>query len=177
MIMKDHITWQYNEFKQVGKDYGLLSEVEVYDSSHSDFRDIEKESSAVLDILQPGEQDVIIDFGSGSGTFAIQAALRCAKVYAVDVSQPMIDYAKLKAEKAGVSNIEKHNAIENITALIKKLAIAGGNFLQEDAEGHFREEFSTYDWIMDGLLARAGFEIKSKDIQDGVLGTYHCIKQ
>jgi ubiquinone/menaquinone biosynthesis C-methylase UbiE len=174
-------------------------------------------------------------FRSGTGTFAIQAALRCEKVYAVDVSQAMIDYAKTKAERAGVSNIvfchcgflnfehddlspdfitttfafyhlpdfwkgialhriydllkpggqffihdgiiKKHNAIENIASLIEKLAEAGGDFLQHDAEGHFREEYSTYDWIMDELLSRAGFKIKSKHVQDGVIGTYYCTKQ
>ena len=233
--MKDRLTWQFNEFKQVGKDYSTSIEVEMYDSRHSDFRDIEKESNAVLDALGIGENDVIIDFGSGTGTFAIQAALRCATVYAVDVSQAMIDYAKIKAVKAGVSNIEfchsgflafkydgpavdfivttfafhhlpdfwkgialnrmyhmlkpmgqlfiydaileEHHAIENISAFIDKLSAAGGDFLQKDAEGHFREEFSTYDWIMDGLLLRAGFVIKSKNIQDGVIGTYYCAKQ
>lgn len=232
--MKDRITWLYNEFRQVGKDYSMPSEVEMYDSRHSDFRDIEKESNDVLDILNPSKNDVIIDFGSGSGTFVIQAALRCAKVYAIDVSQAMIDYAKVKAEKAGVSNIEfclggflnfeytgpgvdfitttfafhhlpdfwkgialnrmylmlkpggqffihdviieEHKAVENIASLIEKLAGAGGDFLQEDAEAHFREEFSTYDWVMDGLLSRTGFIIKSKNIQDGVIGTYYCTK-
>lgn len=29
---------------------------------------------------------------------------------------------------------------------------------------------------MDGLLSRAGFVIKSKNIQDGVIGTYYCTK-
>ena len=233
--MKDHLIWQYNEFKQVGKDYSIPNEVEMYDLSHSDFRDIEKESNTVLDALGIGENDIMLDFGSGTGTFAIQSALRCATVYAVDVSQAMIDCAKIKAEKAGVSNIvfchsgfltfkydgpaadfivttfalhhlpdfwkgialnrmyhmlkpggqlfihdailEEHHAIENIAALIEKLAVAGGDFLQQDAEGHFREEFSTYDWIIDGLLSRAGFVIKSKNIQDGVIGTYYCAKQ
>lgn len=232
--MSKILPWQYDEFRQVGKDYSTLEEVEQYDSRHSDFRDIEKESNDVLDKLAIGEDDILIDFGSGTGTFVIQAAHRCAKVYAVDVSQAMIDYARIKAEKAGVTNIdffhsgflnfeydgpsvdiitttfafhhlpdfwkgmaldkmysllrpggqffihdaiiEKHRAIENITALIEKLASAGGNFLREDAEGHFREEFSTYDWVMDGLLSQAGFVIKSKNIQDGVLGTYYCTK-
>ncbi len=235
MSMKDRITWLYNEFNQVGKDYGMPDEVELYDSSHSTFRDIEKESNAVLDTLEIAKNDVVIDFGSGTGTFAIQTALRCAMVYAVDVSQAMIDYAKIKAGKAGVSNIkfchsgfltfeyggpaadfivttfafhhlpdfwkgialnrmhhmlkpggrlfihdaiiEKDHAIENISALIEKLAEAGGDFLRQDAEGHFREEFSTYDWIMDGLLSRAGFEIRSKNIRDGVIATYHCAKR
>jgi putative AdoMet-dependent methyltransferase len=49
--------------------------------------------------------DVLIDFGSGTGTFAMAAARRCARVHAVDVSQAMIDYAKAKAIGAGISNI------------------------------------------------------------------------
>lgn len=232
--MKKRLVWQYNEFKQVGKDYSVPTEVEMYDSSHSDFRDIAEESNIVLDSLGIAEDDVLIDFGSGTGTFVIQAALRGAKVYAVDVSRAMLDYAQAKAAKAGISNIffchsgflsfefedqtansivttftlhhlpdfwkgialsriyrmlrpggqlyihdaivEEHQAIENVAALIEKLADAGGDFLREDTEGHFREEFSTYDWIMDGLLARTGFTIKSKKIQDGVIGTYHCTK-
>ncbi len=233
--MNNRITWLYNEFNQVGKDYSLPGEVEQYDARHADFRDVEQESKAVLDALGIGKSGVLIDFGAGTGTFAVQAALRCATVYAVDVSQAMLDNAKNKAEQAGVSNIEfrhggfltyehdgpavdcivttfafhhlpdfwkgialhrlnrmlkpggrlylydaiieEHHAIENIAALIERLSAAGGNFLQEDAEAHFREEFSTYDWIMDGLLSRAGFVIKSKHIQDGVLGTYYCTKQ
>ncbi len=233
--MKKCLVWQYDEFKQVGKDYSMQTEVEMYDSSHSDFRNIERESNTVLDTLGVGENDVVIDFGAGTGTFAIQAALRCATVHAVDVSQTMIDYAKIKAVKAGVSNIEfyhggfltfehggpavdcivttfsfhhlpdfwkgvalnrmnqmlkpsgqlyihdtileEHHAIENIAAFIEKLAAAGGDFLREGTERHFREEYSTYDWIMDGLLSRAGFTIKNKNIQDGVIGTYYCIKR
>jgi len=232
--MNKRSVWQYDEFKQVGKDYSLPTEVDMYDSSHSDFRDIAKESNIVLDSLGIVEGDVLIDFGSGTGTFAIQAAVRGARVYAVDVSQAMLDYAQTKAAKAGISNIifshggflsfefedqtansivttfsfhhlpdfwkgialgrmyrmlrpggqlyiydvilEEHHAIENIAVLIEKLADAGGDFLREDTEAHFREEFSTYDWVMDGLLARAGFTIKSKHIKDGVIGTYYCTK-
>lgn len=103
--MKTHPSWQYDEFKQVGKDYGSPMEVEVYDSSHADFRDLEAESNEVLDSLAIRPGDVLIDFGSGTGTFAIQAARRCARVYAVDVSAAMLDYAKAKAAGAGTSNI------------------------------------------------------------------------
>ncbi len=232
--MVDNNAWLYDEFKQVGKDYSLLNEVDMYDSSHADFRDIAAESDAVLDSLGIRENDILIDFGAGTGTFAIQAALRGVRVYAVDVSRAMLDYAQRKAEKAGVATIEfchagfltfdfggpaadfitttfafhhlpdfwkgialnrlygmlkpgghffmhdvileSPHAIENIAALIETLAAAGGDFLQKDTQGHFREEFSTYDWVMDGLLSRAGFDIKSKEIRDGVLGTYYCAK-
>lgn len=227
-------SWQYDEFKQVGTDYSSKAEVEIYDSSHADFRDMEAESIKILDSLKIKGGNVLIDFGSGTGTFAIQAARRCAKVYAVDVSEAMIDCAEAKAIKAGISNIEFHhagfltykhndspvdavvttfsfhhlpdfwkgialkrvnsmlkpdgqlyihdviveetNAIENIAALIDKLATAGGKLLREDTERHFRDEYSTYDWVMDGLLSRAGFTIKSKYIDGGVLGTYICVR-
>lgn len=232
--MNDDITWQYDEFQQIGTDYGSEAEVEIYDSRHSDFRDMEAESLRILDLLEIIKSDVLIDFGSGTGTFAIQAAKRCARVHAVDVSQTMIDRAKAKAIRAAASNIEFHhagfltyehnhppvnavvttfafhhlpdfwkgialnrlnrilkpggqlyihdvvmeegNAIENIAALIDKLADAGGQMLREDTERHFKDEYSTYDWVMDGLLSRSGFTIKSKNIDGGVLGTYICTK-
>lgn len=226
------LSWQYDEFKQVGTDYSSQAEVESYDSSHADFRDVVAESIKVLELLEIKESDGLIDFGSGTGTFAIQAARRCTRVYAVDVSQAMLDLAAAKASKAGATNIEFHhagfltyehtgspvdavvttfafhhlpdywkgialkrvnsmlkpggqlylrdvileetNSLENIAAFIDKMAIAGGELMREDCEKHFRDEYSTYDWVMDGLLSRAGFTIRSKQIDDGVLGIYIC---
>jgi ubiquinone/menaquinone biosynthesis C-methylase UbiE len=234
MKSDDAASWQYDEFRQVGTDYGKEAEVQIYDSCHARFRDAEAESGKVLGLLEIKEDSTVIDFGSGTGTFAIQAARRCAKVYAVDVSKAMIDYAKAKAIEAGTSNIEFHhsgfltyqhaappayavattfafhhlpdfwkgialkriylmlqpggrfymhdvvleelNAIENIAELIAELEGAGGALLRQDAERHFKEEYSTYDWVLDGLLLRAGFTIKSKQIDGGVLATYLCTK-
>jgi ubiquinone/menaquinone biosynthesis C-methylase UbiE len=234
MNMKQGFSWQYDEFKQVGTDYSTKAEVEIYDSSHAEFRDMEAESLKILDALGIKADDRLIDFGSGTGTFAVHAGRRCARVYAVDVSQAMIDHAVAKAVKAGAANIEFHhagfltyehndspvdavvttfaihhlpdfwkgialqrvnsmlkpggklylrdvileetNALANIAALIAKLAAAGGKRLREDTEMHFRDEYSTYVWVMDGLLSRAGFTITSKQIDDGVLGTYICTK-
>ncbi|MEN8140843.1 MAG: class I SAM-dependent methyltransferase [Thermodesulfobacteriota bacterium] len=232
--MKNHLSWQYDEFKQVGKDYADGEEASNYDARHADFRDMEAESNKVLDTLGLKMGDLLIDFGAGTGTFAIQAARRGARVFAVDVSQAMIAQAQSKAAGAGQDSIEFHqagfltysheeqpvdaiittfafhhlpdfwkgialqrlnrmlkpagqlfihdviieeaNSLENISALIDRLSAAGGDFLKEDAEGHFREEYSTYDWVMDGLLARSGFTINSKEMDGGVIGTYLCRK-
>jgi putative AdoMet-dependent methyltransferase len=210
MTMNDILSWQYDEFQQVGTDYGNKAEVDIYDSSHAVFRDIVVDSIKILDAIEITKSDVVIDFGAGTGTFVIQAAQRCAKVYAVDVSQAMLDIAESKATYAGLSNVEFHhsgfltyehtdqpveavfttfafhhlpdfwkgialkrlnrmlkpggqlyihdvvieegNAIENIAALIEKLAEAGGQILREDTERHFRDEYSTYDWVLDGLF-------------------------
>ena len=67
--------------------------------------------------------------------------------------------------------LEQDHAVENSGAFINKQAAAGGGFLRNDAGGHFREEHSTYDSIMDGLLARAGVTIVSKSM---VIGKYWC---
>lgn len=232
--MKDTLTWQYDEFQQIGKDYSSQQEVEVYDASHADFRDVEKECNAILDAIHAGADDTVVDFGAGTGAFAILAARRCSKVVAVDVSEAMIKYAQTKAAIANVSNIEfchggflnydygyqsvdaivttfafhhlpdfwkgvalsrmhrmlkpggrlymtdvileQENAVGNITAFIEKQAAAGGDFLREDAELHFKQEYSTYDWVMEGLLTRAGFTIKNRSMEAGVIGSYLCIK-
>lgn len=233
--MHEDISWQYNEFKQIGKDYTKQEEVDVYDSSHSDFRDVEKENKAILQVIDIQHDDVVIDIGSGTGAFTIRAARHCAKVIAVDVSETMIRFAQASVEKAGITNVEffhggflsyehndepadaivsslafhhlpdfwkgialhrmyemlkykgklflhdvvigSENSVRNIQAFIDKQARAGGDFLREDAEEHFREEFSTYDWIMEGLLERAGFSIESKETSDGVFVTYQCMKK
>ena len=232
--MKKETSWQYNELNQVGTDYSDKSEVDIYDSRHSDFRDMEAESLKILDDLWINSDHALIDFGSGTGTFAIHAARRCARVYAVDVSQAMIEHAEANAVRAGITNIEFYNAgfltyehqdspvdaivttfafhhlpdfwkgialkrmnsmlkpngqlyihdvileekdaLNNIQMLIDNLKKIGGDRLREDTEKHFREEFSTYDWVMDGLLSRANFTIKTRQIKDGVLGTYICTR-
>lgn len=232
--MKTRSRWQYDEFKQVGKDYGRQAEVDVYDSSHARFRDSVAESNEALDSMGLARGEVLIDFGAGTGTFSIQAALRGIVVHAVDVSRTMIEAARRKAAAAGADGIEFHhagfltyehhgdpvdaistmlafhhlpdfwkgvalkrmngmlkpggllffrdviveeqNALENIATLIGRQEELGGEFLREDAEIHFRDEYSTYDWVMEGMLVRSGFAIESKTFKGGVFGTYLCRK-
>ncbi|MFA9476941.1 hypothetical protein ACERK3_01415 [Phycisphaerales bacterium AB-hyl4] len=52
----------------------------------------------------------------------------------------------------------------NNAAFIEKHAGVGGDFLRDDAEGHFRDEHSTYDWVIEGLLRRTGFTIEHKQM-------------
>lgn len=228
------MNWLYNEFQQTGKDYSLEEEVKVYDETHSRFRDIQKESTDLLELLKVTDDDVLVDFGSGSGVFAIEAAKICNKVYAVDISENMLSLARNKATLHNVENIEfvhsgflnfdlPHQSADYITSTFsfhhlpdfwKKVALGkmygllkeegvlyirdvviedsrpfenidrfiaeqeklGGTFLKEDAEQHFREEYSTFDWVMDSLLERSGFIIQSKTIEKGLIVSYLCIK-
>lgn len=226
--------WLYDEFQHVGKDYSQQQEVDVYDASHADFRDIDKESQAILDAIDLQDHTSLIEFGCGTGVLAVLAAQRGAQVYAVDISEAMLDYARKRAQRHHLTNItftqagfltykhsadsvdamvsslalhhlpdfwkgvalkrmyamlkpggklvlvdvvvEGRDAIAKIDAFIEKQTQAGGDFLRDDAEGHFREEFSTYTWVMEGLLERAGFKIISMDQHDGVFAKYICEK-
>ena len=49
--------------------------------------------------------------------------------------------------------------------------------MRPGALGHIKKEFSTYDWIMEGLLTRAGFDIASKNSVFESFTVYHCQKR
>ncbi len=230
--MKKIPAWQFDEFRQIGRDYTSSDEVRIYDETHARFRDIAAENNQVLDRLNLSPNSVLVDIGCGTGSFVIEAARRNLIVHAADVSEPMLAYAKEKAGSADITYhhagfltldlpnesvdavcctfsfhhlsdfwkgialqrlagmlassgqlylkdviLEPEDALKNIVALVTHQEEIGGAFLREDAEGHFREENSTYDWVMDGLLQRTGFSILSKEFEGGVLGTYLCRKK
>jgi len=232
--MNSYNNWQYDEFAQVGKDYGTLLEVEKYDATHASFRDVTKENNEILDLLQVNKGDTVVDFGTGTGSFAIQASARGAQVYGVDISSVMLDYAKDKAKSAGIDNIhfiqdgflsyahqgpppkfvstsfalhhlpdfwkcialkriynmlanngklfiqdvviEELNCIDNINTFIDAQFTAGGTFMKDDAIGHFRDEYSTYDWVMEQMLTKCGFKIITKEYTQGLICRYTCEK-
>jgi len=107
--MKEILKWQYDEIKQVGRDYTNVSEVEQYDAFHRKFRNVEKENEEILEKLAVEKNHQIVEFGTGTGAFAIQAAKYCDRIYAVDVSQPMLEYAKNKAITQKITNITFHH--------------------------------------------------------------------
>jgi putative AdoMet-dependent methyltransferase len=49
--------------------------------------------------------------------------------------------------------------------------------LAAEAVVHAREEFSTYDWIMEGLLTRSGFHIDAAEYGQGFQTAYVCTKR
>jgi ubiquinone/menaquinone biosynthesis C-methylase UbiE len=48
--------------------------------------------------------------------------------------------------------------------------------LKQGATGHVAREYSTFDWIIEGLLQRAGFEIINKTQEMDSFFIYHCRK-
>lgn len=232
--MHNFPAWQFDEMNQVGKDYADVAEVAEFDACHGKYRDLEKEHKAIIDTLAIQEHQSVIDFGAGTGAFALQVASCSRTVYAVDVSQAMLGYAQQKAARHGVSNIvfcqggfltyqhdadpvdrivtslalhhlpdfwksvalsrlhamlksdgrlfiydvvySERNYKANISKWISRWEALGGREAVEDVEGHIREEYSTFSWIMEALLEKAGFRIDTVHYDQGVFAQYVCTK-
>ena len=228
--------WRYNEWKPCGVNYNSVLCASSYDVHHRKFRDYQKESEQMIALLDLGEEQTVIDMGCGTGAFAIHAAQRCKKVYAVDVSKAMLRCARGKAKKVKLDNIEFHHGgfltydhranpadvIVSTAVLhhlpdfwklvgLKRLAQmckAGGklylfdvvfSFNVNDYEDridrwvkstaervgppfdlevktHVREEYSTYNWVMEGMLERAGFSIESANYINEFMVAYLCTR-
>jgi putative AdoMet-dependent methyltransferase len=227
--------WFYDEYKHSGVDYTDEEQVAVYDARHQRFRDYRKFAETIMARLDLQADAAVIDLGSGTGAFALNAAPHYRTVYAVDVSDAMLAYTRQKAEQTRISNMvfckggfltyahtaAPADAVVSSAALhhlpdmwkwigllnVAKMLKAGGKFYLFDVvfpmteeyvacfdgwveafagrvgpefaaevETHIRDEYSTFDWVMEGLLRRAGFHINSVEY-DGQLGaTYQCTK-
>lgn len=54
---------------------------------------------------------------------------------------------------------------------------AASGYTREDFETHVRTEFSTYSWLLEPLLERAGFEIVDVDVRMQVYASYTCVRR
>ncbi len=52
-----------------------------------------------------------------------------------------------------------------------------GLVMKQAMEVHFRQEYSTFSWVMEGLIERAGFEIETTDYKDDFFAAYLCTKK
>jgi hypothetical protein len=49
-------------------------------------------------------------------------------------------------------------------------------YTSEDYAEHIRTEFSTFRWLLEPMLAAAGFEIVAADFEARLYGAYTCVK-
>ena len=225
------MNWLYNELQQIGVDFSNQAEVEAYDQKQGS--NSPEACRELLGRLSVGANDRVLEFGTATGNLTIEAAKRCQHAYGVDVSLPMLEYARVKAERAGVDNATfvhagflsyehtsslvdfaitkfalhhlsdfwKARALLNVASSLK---VGGRLYLQDvifsfspraaereveawiqevtgysgftrsEFETHVRDEYSTFDWIMDGLLTRTGFEILEKNVESSTYVEYFC---
>jgi putative AdoMet-dependent methyltransferase len=72
------------------------------------------------------------------------------------------------------SDIDDYSAY--FDELLANIASKAGDGMAQDTANHIKKEFSTFEWVMEGILERVGFTIEKKENQ-GILTKYICVKQ
>ena len=75
-----------------------------------------------------------------------------------------------------VFQFEPKDYKKKINDFISDFTIKAGNDFKSELETHIRDEYSTFDWIMKGLITNAGFKIERSRSNDGFSTEYVCIK-
>jgi SAM-dependent methyltransferase len=65
--------------------------------------------SLVVEHATPGDDDVVLDLGTGTGAVALALAAGTARVIGRDISEGMLEQASEKAQKRGHANVEFGN--------------------------------------------------------------------
>lgn len=121
--------WQWDEAQQIGTDYENVAEVEAYDRKMRELRDVGAENRRIVKMLELPPGAHVLEIGTGTGAFASDVALVCAKVTAIDISPVMLQYAEQRVRESGVVNI----------------TFQTGGFLTHQAGA------ATYDAVVSGL--------------------------
>jgi SAM-dependent methyltransferase len=184
------------------------------------------------------ESSTLLDFGAGTGQFAIPAARQFGRVIAVDVSAAMVSALRAKALQADgtgtrvdcvrggflsyspaapVDGIYTRNALHQLPDFWKAVALRriadmlrpGGvlrlrdlaydfspeqapevfddwfagaaddpaaGYTAADYAEHIRTEYSTFRWLLEPMLAAAGFTIADVDYERRLYCAYTCVK-
>ena len=83
-------------------------------------REIEERPELVINALGLNRNDVVADFGAGSGYFTEKIAPLCSLVYAVDIQSEMIEINKRKMQSKDIRNVNFILGAEKLTNLPKK---------------------------------------------------------
>ena len=237
VMVLDPDAWWLDERRHAGREH--------FDKEHARRYDAKMDAQAAEEVallqdagvLGPGS--TVVEFGTGTGQFALAAAPICARVVAVDVSPVMLARLREKLDRSAASNVEavddgfltyRHSgepadvvysrfALHHLPDFWKGLAldrIAGmlrpGGVLRlsdvvygfEPAEAeqrieawiketmsadvergwtrsefaeHVRDEHSTFTWLLEPMIERAGFDIIDADYSaSGVFARYLCQK-
>ena len=98
--------WYYNEFQHVGLDFESAEEVKAYDDELGKGINQRDNCEEIAGILGLKQTDHVLEIGTATGKLAIDLSLICEQVYAIDISQPMLDFAAQKAKALGRENIK-----------------------------------------------------------------------
>lgn len=221
--------WTIDERRHAGEEHLDPAQVDGFDEKNP------FDPTAEVELLVErglSEDDTVVDFGAGTGVFALAVADRCRRVVAVDVSETMLETTREKLAERDVDNVElvhdgfvsydhegdpaafvfsKHSlhhlpdfwkveALRNVGRTLEPGGrfrlrdlvysfdpresraeierwldgMADTKFTEAELHAHFREEFSTYDFLMERMLTEAGFEIVESNYERGFYADYVC---
>lgn len=75
-----------------------------------------------------------------------------------------------------VFHFQPADYLTKINEWISTFEVMAGKEFKSEVEIHIRDEFSTFSWIMEGMLLKAGFEIEKIRTADGFVTEYACKK-
>ena len=75
-----------------------------------------------------------------------------------------------------VFQFEAPDYVREIEGWISHMDQAVGSEFSSEAKTHIRDEYSTFGWIMRGMLERAGFTVEKSRVSNGVITEYACRK-
>ncbi|NIP43262.1 MAG: hypothetical protein GWN61_11335, partial [candidate division Zixibacteria bacterium] len=64
----------------------------------------------------------------------------------------------------------------NTDAFLKKLSEDFSKEFVNETKTHIKDEYSTFDWILQGMIERAGFKIERTYTEDILSSEYFCRK-
>ncbi|MFV1950537.1 MAG: hypothetical protein ACC630_01060, partial [Nitrospinota bacterium] len=64
----------------------------------------------------------------------------------------------------------------NTDAFINEMSKDFSKEFMDEVKVHIRDEYSTFDWILQGLIERAGFNIEKSNTEDSFASEYFCRK-
>ena len=98
--------WYYNEFKHVGVDFESIEEVKSYDDEIGKGINQRDNCKEIVDALGIEAADSVLEIGTATGMLAIDLSYVCNHVYAIDISESMLLFAREKAKRLGKDNID-----------------------------------------------------------------------
>lgn len=95
--------WFLDESRYAGRENLDRAHVERYDAKEDASATSEV---ALLQDVGLARDSLVVEFGAGTGQFTAEVAPACARVIAVDVSEPMLTRLRSKIADLGVGNVE-----------------------------------------------------------------------
>jgi len=76
-----------------------------------------------------------------------------------------------------VSSFDMNDYESRLNQWVKATGEKVGPAFVWEVKTHIREEYSTFDWIMEDLLERAGFAIETADYANEFMAAYVCTRK